>query len=217
MKKLFVILFVFYYCTSFGQVKIKKMIIKDPIKGLVEEFHVLKNDKTVRHGDYKRVLRGNHVASGNFKNGVKQIFNFYDQKNEIVLSYNYAEKKVLEYYVHDIISVVYSTNYTRIEVDRPPLSLFSPLELRYFIAMNVKYPREAVEKGISGKPLIAVTISDEGKIVNFKVFKSAHRLLDKAAISAVKMLDETWLWLPAEKDDKKIESVILIPINFSTN
>ncbi len=212
MKKLLFVLFVFYSCTLFGQVKVKKKTIKDPIKGIVEEFYVLKKDQNVKHGEYKKTLRGNIVTIGNYKNGEKEVFKFYD--TEMVHSYNFEEKKVLKYIEHPLNLEVYSTSLEKIDVERPPLPLFSPLELRYFIARNVKFPYEAREKRISGKPLIAVTISKEGEIKDFKVFKSAHKILDDAAISVLKMLDESWQWLPAKKDGKAIESAILIPVAF---
>lgn len=87
-------------------------------------------------------------------------------------------------------------------------------ELRKFIASNIKYPKEAVEKGISGRVFISFVVNTEGSVENVQIAKGVDPLLDEEAIRVVSALPE---WIPGEEKGEKVNVSFTIPINFKLN
>jgi protein TonB len=74
-----------------------------------------------------------------------------------------------------------------------------------------KYPRIMLRRGIEGTVLVSAEVLDDGRCNHVKVKESSgHRLLDEAALSAVK----SWQFVPARKGDMKIVAWVDIPIDF---
>ncbi len=74
-----------------------------------------------------------------------------------------------------------------------------------------KYPRIMLRRGIEGTVLVSAQVLDDGRCQHVKLKESSgHRLLDEAALSAVK----SWLFVPAQKGDMKIVAWVDIPIDF---
>ena len=84
--------------------------------------------------------------------------------------------------------------------------------LMKYLADNIKYPKEAQEKGIQGKVYLQFVVSDKGKITNVTLKKSVHPLLDEEAIRVVKSMPE---WNPGTFDGKPINSIFSLPITFN--
>jgi bla regulator protein blaR1 len=77
---------------------------------------------------------------------------------------------------------------------------------------NIKYPKSAFEDGIEGRTIVQLTISKEGTIKNTSVAQSSgNKELDEEAMRAAEFLKE---WTPGEKDGKKIDVAVQIPIKF---
>jgi len=85
------------------------------------------------------------------------------------------------------------------------------LELRKFIAINVKYPKEAREKGIEGKVYVQFVVNKEGKVEDSKVVRSVDPVLDAEAIRVMNLLPD---WKPAENNGEKVNVHFTVPINF---
>ncbi len=86
------------------------------------------------------------------------------------------------------------------------------MELRRYIAQNVKYPEEAQINGEAGRAYIQFIVTDEGKIADVKVARSTgYELLDDEAIRVVSSMPE---WTPGMQKGKTINVSYTIPINF---
>jgi TonB family protein len=85
------------------------------------------------------------------------------------------------------------------------------LGLRKFIAMNVRYPVEALEKGMVGKVFVSFVIDETGEVTNIKLARGVHPSLDQEAIRVVKLMDR---WKPGIKDGKSVKVSYTVPINF---
>lgn len=75
------------------------------------------------------------------------------------------------------------------------------------------YPEEALEKGISGRVVLTVTINEEGKVEQEEVYKSGtdpDPLLAKAALTAVYKCK----FRPAMVDGNPIKVKMKIPYHF---
>ncbi|MBN2891831.1 MAG: TonB family protein [Bacteroidales bacterium] len=83
--------------------------------------------------------------------------------------------------------------------------------IRQYIADNVVYPKEAVEKNYQDNVYVSYTINKVGKVVNVEVLKGKYEILNNEAIRVVSSLPD---YEPAMKDGKAIEVTMTVPINF---
>jgi TonB family protein len=73
------------------------------------------------------------------------------------------------------------------------------------------YPLIAKKRGIQGKVLLEVLVSEKGEALNVKIFESSgSSILDGEAFKTVK----NWRFVPAKKAGREIASVVLVPIEF---
>lgn len=75
---------------------------------------------------------------------------------------------------------------------------------------EVDYPRAAKRSGIHGRVFVQFVVTTDGKPVNVKVFKSAHRLLDRAAVKAV----EKMTFEPGILNGEPTNVVMSLPVTF---
>lgn len=80
-----------------------------------------------------------------------------------------------------------------------------------WISQHVKYPAEAIAKGISGSVNVNFVVDTDGSIVNVKVADSVHELLDAEAVRLVSSMPK---WKPGKKDGKPVRVWYQIPVNF---
>ena len=80
-----------------------------------------------------------------------------------------------------------------------------------FIEENMKYPAEAVRKGIQGRAIIACVINEDGSISDCKVVRSVDPLLDAEAIRIVKMMPK---WKPGMQRGKAVPVKYTLPVVF---
>lgn len=76
--------------------------------------------------------------------------------------------------------------------------------------MKIKYPREAVDKGISGQVVVKVLISSGGEILETEIVRGIRELND-AAVDAVKNLK----FKPGKYRGNPVEVWTRIPVNFN--
>ena len=80
-----------------------------------------------------------------------------------------------------------------------------------FIAKNLRYPLEAIEKGIEGKVMVRFTVRKTGKIENAVVVRGVSELIDKEALRVVNSLPD---FIPGEQEGKKVDIDYYLPISF---
>ena len=77
-----------------------------------------------------------------------------------------------------------------------------------------KYPRKARRMGCEGIVILKILVGENGRVSNFEIFESSgYPILDKAAVSAVKM----WLFEPGTKNGEKIKMWVKVLIRFKLN
>ena len=85
------------------------------------------------------------------------------------------------------------------------------LEMRKFIADNIKYPEEAKAKGLSGKVFVQFVINKEGDVVNAKIARGVDPILDNEAIRVVLSMPK---WKPGSQRGKTVNVSFTVPITF---
>lgn len=78
------------------------------------------------------------------------------------------------------------------------------------LSKNVVYPLEAKKNKIQGKVFVTAIVNEKGSVIKATITKSDDETLNEAAVNAVKATKFT----PGEKDGKKIQAEIVVPILF---
>jgi len=74
-----------------------------------------------------------------------------------------------------------------------------------------RYPRRAYELGQQGSVLLHALVTEEGIARELKIeTSSGHRMLDRAALSAVKR----WEFVPHMRNGQRVQSWVRVPVNF---
>lgn len=86
-------------------------------------------------------------------------------------------------------------------------------ELMKYLTQNVQYPKEALEKGITGRSIISFIVNKDGSLGDVKVAKSAgNDLLDAEAIRVVKAMPK---WTPGKQRGQVVRTQFTLPVVFS--
>jgi TonB family protein len=84
-------------------------------------------------------------------------------------------------------------------------------EFRKYIEQNLIYPEMAAKKGIQGKVFVQFTVNKKGQVVDVKVVRSVHPLLDAEAIRVIK---SSPTWSPGKQRGKLVNVQFTSPIVF---
>lgn len=80
------------------------------------------------------------------------------------------------------------------------------------IIATVKYPKEAKEKGISGKVYVTFVVNEQGKVSDAKIARGVDPLLDKEAL---RVITELKTWKPGRENGKAVKVSYTAPISFA--
>ncbi len=80
-----------------------------------------------------------------------------------------------------------------------------------FVRENIKYPKEAVDKGIEGNVYLKFVIEKTGEIGEVKTLRTPHELLTKEAIRVVKMLPK---FQPGMQRGEPVRVWFQMPVTF---
>lgn len=86
------------------------------------------------------------------------------------------------------------------------------MTFRSWVAENMKYPQEAVEKKISGRVLVQFVVNEEGQVTEVKALQSPHALLSNEAIRVV---NSSPRWEPGVQKGEKVSVRFVLPVDFA--
>ena len=86
--------------------------------------------------------------------------------------------------------------------------------LREYLAANVKYPQEAIDKQIEGKVFVSFVIDADGNVVELSLPKATDTVLDSEALRVVGSMPK---WEPGRQRGKAVRVSYVVPINFTLN
>lgn len=81
-----------------------------------------------------------------------------------------------------------------------------------FIVDNLKYPKECEAQGIEGRVTCQMVVTKEGKLVNVKVVRGLHPLLDAEAL---RIIDSMPLWQPGTLKGQPVNCRYTMPVFMS--
>ena len=85
--------------------------------------------------------------------------------------------------------------------------------LKYFME-NIKYPEQAMKKGIQGRVAVSFIVEKDGSISDVKPVLSVHPLLNKEAVRVVKSMPK---WSPGKQNGKPVRVRFNVPVMFKLN
>lgn len=80
-----------------------------------------------------------------------------------------------------------------------------------YLINSINYPIPAIVQKIEGHVIVQFVIDKDGSIIDVRVIKGVHPLLDEEAIRVIKSMPK---WKPAMKDGVLVKSRFNMPINF---
>lgn len=97
-------------------------------------------------------------------------------------------------------------------VDQMPQYETGEQGLGKFISHNIRYPREALQKGIEGRILCSFIVAADGSVSNIEVVEGLDSLLNNEAIRVLGLMPK---WIPGENEGEKVHVKCLLPIDFN--
>jgi TonB family protein len=223
-----------------AQVETKK--IKKKTDYTIEEVEVMKSDKSVFHGSYKKMTKGGiPLEQGFYRNGVKDgvwiyylrskpeqsgsyengkkagIWKYYNRKGSLEQEFDYTFMKLVSSSdgIYNVkCDVLIDGEFIEKEVEMKA-TYIGGISYALNKFLKIGYPREAKRQGLSGKVIIEFEIDEFGKASNHKIKQSAGTVLDDAVLKGFKSLPNNWL--PAIYEKKSITSKIVCPFTFKLN
>lgn len=80
-----------------------------------------------------------------------------------------------------------------------------------FVSKNVVYPKDAQEKGISGRVFVSFIVEKDGSVSNVKVMRGIGGGCDEEAVRVISGLPK---WKPGKQEGKPVRVSYQMPINF---
>ena len=84
-------------------------------------------------------------------------------------------------------------------------------ELMNFLMKNIKYPKEATDKGTQGRVVVQFVVNKDGSVVEPTVVKSVSPELDQEALRVVKMMPK---WQPGKQNGEVVRVKYTVPVSF---
>lgn len=85
-------------------------------------------------------------------------------------------------------------------------------EMKKFIANNIIYPQEAIEKGYSEKVYVQAIVTETGALDSIKVRRGKYDVLNQEALRVMHIMPN---WVPAQWKGKFYKERIILPITFT--
>lgn len=82
---------------------------------------------------------------------------------------------------------------------------------RTYVMSKVRYPEEAINKGLGGRVVASFTIDKQGKVTDVHILQSPDRMFSEQVI---KILSQSPAWTPGEQDGETVNVKLAIPVEF---
>lgn len=198
-----IIIFVFFCQFTHSQ---STKLLRKQKDSFYQEYYVLKNDTSVKHGWYYRKYKNFIIEQGNYyKNQKTGKWSYFSLDGVFEFEYNYDLKKITK-----IAQYNKPEDYNK----TPVFFDGSPIVPYLYLVSHVQYPSEAKNLNINGKVSLSLNIDSNGNITSLRLTKKLHHLLDKEVLNVAKKFPRDWNWIPATYNGQKVNSEYQIDIEF---
>ena len=84
-------------------------------------------------------------------------------------------------------------------------------ELMKYMQTNIRYPKEAQERGLQGRVIVQFVVNEDGSICNEQVVKSVDPQLDAEAIRIIRSMPN---WTPGKQRGEPVRVRFTLPVTF---
>jgi TonB family protein len=215
MNRALILLLVFIPTILFGQ---KTKLVKNEWD--YEEYYVLKKNPDVMHGEYKKYNnKGIMQIHGYYQNGVEDsIWSFYDSRGDLIQEYDVLKKDIIYFRIDEnekykTYRIIDGAGNPNVVLDRPPLFIGGNESLAEEIMKRLRYPKELIENGTSGKVYISFVIDKTGNLKDFKIVKSLGYGMDEEVIRVFQALPHKWL--PGIYNGSPVDVEYIYPVSYT--
>ena len=99
-------------------------------------------------------------------------------------------------------------------VEEQPMFPGGMQELMKFLQTNIRYPKEAQERGIQGRVVVQFVVNKDGSICDEHVVRSVDPQLDAEALRVVRSMPN---WEPGKQRGEKVRVRFTLPVTFRLN
>lgn len=97
------------------------------------------------------------------------------------------------------------------KVDVMPIPQGGMQGLMQFMGENLKYPSQAKEKGVEGTVIVSFVVQADGSVSSPEILRGIGAGCDEEALRVVKAFPN---WTPGEKDGKKVNTQMQLPVKY---
>ena len=147
-----------------------------------------------------------------FKGFMDGKWKFYNENGEFEKEkdYSYSLRLTMDS-LEDQTNYDFEVVLSNLEYMPPRFCGKEAIELRGFIAQNLRYPIGCFRNGIQGMVKVQFKINSIGEVVDVEVIESVHQLLDEEAIRLVSLSP---MWVPEIQNGIPVSTQFTFPINF---
>ena len=80
-----------------------------------------------------------------------------------------------------------------------------------FLQANIRYPKEAQERGLQGRVIVQFVVNKDGSICDEKVVRSVDPQLDAEALRVVRSMPN---WTPGKQRGEAVRVRFTLPVTF---
>lgn len=148
------------------------------------------------------------IEQGAFENG-KKVGKWIAKRPDSTLYYDetYDKGKLVNGSL-----MLDGAEYTYTEVQQNPQFQGGLSALGMFLGKNIKYPKEASRKNISGKVFVSFIVCEDGSLCDYEVLKGIGGGCDEEALRVVKEMSGKWL--PGLERGQKVRVKYNLPVIF---
>ena len=127
---------------------------------------------------------------------------------------HYDEKEIqfLPPVVTDEAPEVTSTKTTQQEVEKPAEYVGGSEAMTKYMVNNIRYPESAAKSKTTGKVYVSFVVTKDGKVTKAAVKRGFDKDCNEEAVRVISSMPN---WKPAEKDGKKVDSELVLPVSFA--
>lgn len=85
--------------------------------------------------------------------------------------------------------------------------------MNLYLSRNIRYPEDALKKGIQGKVIIRFVVDKTGELDDIQVIRSIYPSLDAEAKRVIKAMPK---WKPGKQNGRVVRTSFTIPVSFRT-
>jgi TonB family protein len=97
------------------------------------------------------------------------------------------------------------------EVDKQPEYPGGTEGLTKYMVNNVRYPEAAATAKTTGKVFVSFIVTKDGKVSKAAIKRGVSKELDNEALRVISAMPN---WIPAEKEGKKVDAEMVLPVSF---